>query len=170
MDEKIEDEVSQEELDKIQVKPELIAELEDEDKVVEKWHGRCKLTDEVQSKIVNAIKRGNFITVACALAGVDRTTYYKWCVLGHQRPNGRYGQFVEAVSQANAECEDRLVNILSDAAMQGDTDAAKHILKCKAAKRWNPKERQQVETQPAKIEVEFVNECKSDQQPKEQEL
>lgn len=41
-----------------------------------------KLTDERKNYIVELIKNGNYIEVACAAAGIDQRTYYHWVAVG----------------------------------------------------------------------------------------
>ncbi len=37
-----------------------------------------KLTATMQSELVELIKAGNYIEVACPLAGIHKSTYYDW--------------------------------------------------------------------------------------------
>ena len=73
---------------------------------------RSKLTSEVQSRIVEAIRVGNYTTVAVAYAGVGRTTFYRWMRRGKRAGHGLYRRFYEAVRQANVEAEVRAVAIV----------------------------------------------------------
>jgi hypothetical protein len=64
-----------------------------------------KLTATVQAKIITAILAGNYISTACVYAGVDYTTHRKWMTKGERQKKGKYRDFFNAVTQAEAQCE-----------------------------------------------------------------
>lgn len=68
-----------------------------------------KLTTEVQEKICNAIRAGNYYEAACAYAGIDYSTFRRWMVQGEKAKSGKYREFYEAVKKAEYEAEIRLV-------------------------------------------------------------
>lgn len=68
-----------------------------------------KLTPEVQEKICNAIRAGNYYEAACAYAGIDYSTFRRWMVQGEKAKSGKYREFYEAVKKAEYEAEIRLV-------------------------------------------------------------
>lgn len=43
-----------------------------------------KLTPQRHHRIVQLIRNGNYIDVACAAAGLDSRSYYKWCARGRE--------------------------------------------------------------------------------------
>lgn len=68
------------------------------------------LTPEVQKRIVDAIRAGNYAATAAKSAGVAEPTYYQWLERGEGRSKNRpanqvYVDFVEAIRQAEADAE-----------------------------------------------------------------
>jgi len=61
-----------------------------------------KLTPEIQSKIVDAVKIGNYPEVAAQAAGVGERTYYRWMEKGEEASSGIYRQFWQAIKEASA--------------------------------------------------------------------
>jgi len=49
-----------------------------------------KLTPEVQQKIVDAIRLGNYIETAAAYAGISKSTLYDWLKKGGRARSGKY--------------------------------------------------------------------------------
>jgi transposase len=68
-----------------------------------------KLTPEVQEKICNAIRAGNYYEAACAYAGIGYSTFRAWIVKGENAKSGKYREFLEAIKKAECEAEVRLV-------------------------------------------------------------
>lgn len=68
-----------------------------------------KLTPEVQEKICNAIRAGNYYEAACAYAGIGYSTFRTWMIKGEKARSGKYREFVEAIKKAEYEAEVRLV-------------------------------------------------------------
>jgi transposase len=82
-----------------------------------------KLTPERHAKIVELVKHGNYINVACAATGINEQTYYGWLATGrdvvdsHGEDDDEWpiedlsdyelccGRFFIAVRKANAEAE-----------------------------------------------------------------
>jgi hypothetical protein len=76
-----------------------------------------KLTPEVQDKIVQAIRHGNFMSVAAAFAGIDDSTAYRWLAEGREAESGPLREFYDAVTRARAVVEVQLVgHVLRDVA------------------------------------------------------
>jgi predicted DNA-binding transcriptional regulator AlpA len=106
-----------------------------------KHEGRpSKLTDVIQSKIVKAIRAGNYIETAAAYAGISKTTLYKWMQKGSRKEAPRYAAFVNAVERALAESEVRDVMTIGTAAERGDWRAAAWRLERKNYERWGKRE------------------------------
>lgn len=79
-----------------------------------------KLTPEVQEVIVSAIRAGNYIETAAALAGISKDALYDWLKKGND-PYGFakariYREFADAVKKAVAESEERDLAIIQRAA------------------------------------------------------
>ena len=65
--------------------------------------GTTKLTAEVQETIVTAIRQGNYLETAAALAGIHRDTLYSWIRKGVTSPEGnRYRNFSDMLTRAMA--------------------------------------------------------------------
>ena len=68
-----------------------------------------KLTPEVQERICQAIRAGNYYEAACAYAGIDYSTFRRWIVKGEKAKSGKYHNFCEAIKRAEHEAEVRMV-------------------------------------------------------------
>ena len=68
-----------------------------------------KLTPEVQERICQAIRAGNYYEAACAYAGIHYSTFRKWMIKGEKAKSGKYREFFEAVTRAEHEAEVRMV-------------------------------------------------------------
>jgi hypothetical protein len=97
-----------------------------------------KLTPEVQKKIVDAIRAGNYMETAAAYAGISKDTFYRWLRRGARARNGIYKNFHDAVEKALAESEVRDVMIIANAAAT-DWKAAAWRLERKFPERWGKK-------------------------------
>ena len=64
-----------------------------------------RLTLSRQKKICEAIRAGNFLSVAVKYAGVCKATVYGWINKGEAAKSGRYFEFVNALRQAESEAE-----------------------------------------------------------------
>ena len=93
-----------------------------------------KLTDEVQDRIVRAIRAGNYAEAACHSAGISSSTFYRWMTRGDAEA-GAYRVFREAVLQAEAEAEVHAVAIIRRA-MTDDWRAAMAYLERRYPSRW----------------------------------
>lgn len=68
-----------------------------------------KLTPEVQKRLTEAIKAGNYYEAACGFAGIGYSTFRRWMLRGEKAKSGKYRQFWEAVTRAELEAEVRMV-------------------------------------------------------------
>ena len=62
-----------------------------------------KLTPEVQERIVQVIRAGNYAEVAAQCAGIGEATFYRWLQRAEEEPSGKYAEFREAIKKAEAE-------------------------------------------------------------------
>jgi transposase len=129
--------------------------------------GSSKLTPDIQVKIVDALKLGNYIETAAALAGINKTTVYEWLKRGAREKErlenstnarGRkeelpFLHFSNAVEKAMAESEHRDLLVIAKAS-QTDWKASAWRLERKYPKRWGRKDRLDYE---AKVTQENVN-------------
>lgn len=67
-----------------------------------------KLTDELQDKIVNAIRAGCYVETAVAMNDISKSTFYEWCKMKAKR----YRSFSNAVDKAMAEAEARDILVI----------------------------------------------------------
>ena len=98
-----------------------------------------KLNAEVQEKIVNLVRTGNYPEVAAQAAGISGKTYYEWMKRGEDEA-GIYREFRKAVKEAQAAAESHAVTIIRKAALDGSWQAAAWFLERSKAERWRRKE------------------------------
>jgi len=80
----------------------------------------CKLTSEVQDRIVKAVRAGAYQEIAATLAGICRTTFFRWMVAGEEsKRNGKFRDFWNAVKKAEAEWEEEQVEGIQATAQGG---------------------------------------------------
>jgi hypothetical protein len=85
---------------------------------------RHKQLEDKAKPILNLVKAGNHPAIAAVSAGVPRSTYYRWEKQGRAGEEP-YAKFIEAIAQAQAECEAReVVNF------QRASTVDKHKIKC----------------------------------------
>ena len=114
---------------------------------------RIKLTPEVQEKVVAAISNGSYAVVAAELAGISESTYYAWkqrgeedLAAGNASP---YLEFLEAIKNAEAAIEMRLVASCTHAAIKQRPDgsydwkAAMTFMERRWPNRWSRNERRE---------------------------
>lgn len=99
-----------------------------------------KLTPEVQDRIIQALKAGNYVETAAEYAGIGKTTFYRWMARGEQASRGIYREFRDAVMRARAEAEARNVAIIQKAAPD-DWRAAAWWLERAFPDRWGPRQK-----------------------------
>lgn len=115
-----------------------------------------KLTPELQEKICQAIRAGNYIETAAAYAGVNKSTLYDWLKRGGRAKSGKYKEFSNAVEKALAEAEVRDVFIIGKAAEE-NWQAAAWRLERKFPDRWGRRERWRSEEQETGTKVVIIN-------------
>lgn len=96
-------------------------------------------TDEVADRILQMLRAGNYVDVACSAAGVGRSTFYDWQERGD--PEGTdpadqpFREFRERVDKARAEGEARNVALVAKAATRS-WQAAAWLLERQYPDRW----------------------------------
>lgn len=114
-----------------------------------------KLTPEIQERIVNAIRTGNYLETAAEYGGVCKVTFYEWMKRGKKEKerlaeDGRkkvrqserdFVNFLNAVTRARAEAEVRNVTIIQKAA-QEDWRASAWYLEQSFQDTWGHKKQQ----------------------------
>jgi hypothetical protein len=102
-----------------------------------------KLTPVVSARICAALAKGNYYKAAARAGGVDYATFWRWLERGAATSSGPYRAFAEAVEEAEAQAERRIV-----AAWQKhvptDWKAARDFLARRFPAEWGPRERHEV--------------------------
>jgi transposase len=104
-----------------------------------------KLTPELQAKLCDAIRAGNYMETAAAFAGIRKATLQNWLRRGARQTQGIYHAFSEAVEKALADSEARDVALIAKAAADGQWQAAAWRLERKFPDRWGRRDRHQVD-------------------------
>jgi hypothetical protein len=96
---------------------------------------KCKLTQEVQQRIVDCLVLGASRATAAAAAGIGESTLYRWLDQGEASSRGPFRQFWEAVRGAEHEAE---ISALRHwhGAMPKDWRACMAFLERRFPKRW----------------------------------
>lgn len=102
-----------------------------------------KLTDELHADLVKWIQAGNYIETAAILCGINKASVYNWLKRGRTARSGKYKLFFDAVRQAQAKSEARLVNIVEMAAKR-DWKAAAWRLERKFPNRYGRQTKHEV--------------------------
>lgn len=100
-----------------------------------------KLTKEMQDKLCAYIAEGQYITTACRLVGVDYATMRRWILQGEQDMSGKFYEFQEAISQAEALAEAERVKLILQAGKYDDWKANAWYLERKFPEKWGRKDR-----------------------------
>lgn len=98
----------------------------------------------MHSKIVAALRAGNYQCVAVQFANISAGTFYRWMAMGEQQEEGSYREFYEAVKLAESEAEMRAVVTIQNCIKDGDWKAAMTYLERKYPDRWGRRERHEV--------------------------
>jgi hypothetical protein len=114
-----------------------------------------KLTPEVQQRIVDSLRMGNYIETASAYAGITKSTLYEWMKRGAREKRGKYKEFSNAVEKAMAEAEMWDVALIAQAAKE-NWQAAAWRLERKYPARWGRKTQHEVTGKDGKP-VEITN-------------
>jgi hypothetical protein len=114
-----------------------------------------KLTPELQQKIVDSLRMGNYIETSSAYAGITKSTLYEWMKRGAREKRGKYKEFSNAVEKAMAEAEMWDVALIAQAAKE-NWQAAAWRLERKYPARWGRKTQHEVTGKDGKP-VEITN-------------
>jgi len=105
---------------------------------------KTKLTPEVQEKLLNVIRMGNYYEAACAYVGIDFSTFYRWMEKGKKSKSGKFCNFCKAIKKAEGDAEARIVAQWISKAPE-DWRAAQAFLERRYPERWGKKETHVVE-------------------------
>lgn len=115
-----------------------------EEKTIQTHKGRgrpTKFTPDVTSKILTAIRAGNYIETAAAWAGVNKQTIYDWLRQGAAQDKGAFRDFSDSVGEALAHAEVADLQQVAEAAKKGNWQAAAWRLERRNPSRWGRKDR-----------------------------
>lgn len=98
-----------------------------------------KLTPEVQQKLCDAVRAGNYFCAACAYAQVSYPAFRVWMKRGSTASSGRYRAFVDAVKKAQADSE-LAITALWQAQIPQNWQAARDFLARRFPRRWGAKD------------------------------
>jgi len=79
----------------------------------------CKLTPEVQERIVAAVRAGAYREIAARLGNIHEATLRQWLKDGREAKTGLKHAFHEAVKKAEAEWEEEQVEAIRETAKGG---------------------------------------------------
>jgi len=96
-----------------------------------------EITPELQELIVGALKTGNYLETAAALAGINPDTLREWIKKG-KRGDPRYAELAEKITQAIATSEARDLAVIGKAANEY-WQAAAWRLERRFSERWGRK-------------------------------
>lgn len=118
-----------------------------------------KLTPEIEKKLIDTIRLGNYYEAACAYVGIGERTFYRWIEKGKKAKSGKYWQFWQSIIQAEAEAEARIVTQWQKKIPE-DWRAAQAFLERRYPERWGKKDivkHQGDNENPITYTVEFVD-------------
>lgn len=97
-----------------------------------------KLDQDASDRICTAIKGGNYIETAAAVAGIHKDTLYTWLKRGRNEDEGMFRDFVDAVDEALAVAEKNALKVIEDASAD-HWQAAAWRLERRFPERWGRK-------------------------------
>lgn len=97
------------------------------------------LTPEIQARICEALRDGNYYEAACKKAGIGYNTFRKWMIRG-KRSRGKFREFMEAVHKAEADAETTIVAEWRKQCPE-NWQACRDFLGRRHPDRWGPKEK-----------------------------
>lgn len=107
-------------------------------------HGNnTKFTQERVDVILEALRVGNYRTVACNLADISIQTFWKWMNRGEAEGEGPYYEFLMAVLRVEAESENAIVGHVRHA-VPNDWRAGIELLQRRHPDRWSKRTQNEV--------------------------
>ena len=98
-------------------------------KKINKRGRSTKLTKETQERLCSLISQGFDIYRAAELAGIGRSTFFKWRAKSEIAKSGIYRDFGDALKKADAQQEAFLVSNINKAIVGGNITTEEHIEK-----------------------------------------
>ena len=127
-----------------------------------KENGRpSKLTAEVIENIQNWLRMGFFVEDAARMAGIHKSTLYRWLEKGREDRDNEveslYADFCDAMEKSRAEAEGMYLNSIKTAASRGQWQAAAWWLE-RSFDKWSKPSKLQIsgdEEEPVKINIKY---------------
>ena len=85
------------------------------------------------------IEKGNYIETVCQAHGINKATYYRWIERGERTKRGIYCDFCNAVRDAEARAEQKLIEEWREKLKESPTNY-KDFLERRYPERWSKKE------------------------------
>tara|TARA_B100000287_G_C20648042_1_gene785835 strand:- start:1380 stop:1769 length:390 start_codon:yes stop_codon:yes gene_type:complete len=124
---------------------------------------KSKLTAEVTKSICNFLRAGYFVEDASRMAGISRTTLYRWIDRGKkerdEEEDSLYADFVDAIEKARAEAEGFHLNVINKAASRGVWQASSWWLE-RSFEKWGKTHKVSLggdEEAPVNIQIKYSN-------------
>lgn len=95
-----------------------------------------KFNEEAANRIVIAVRGGNYMETAAALAGISKDTLYAWLRTGARQKSGQLRDFSDAVKKALGEAEATDLALIQKAAKDGAWQAAAWRLERRFRDKW----------------------------------
>lgn len=89
--------------------------------------------------LVKWLKLGYYIEDACTMAGIGKTTYYKWMAKAEANEGPEFVEFMNAVKKARAEAEGAHIMNIRKAADNGVWQASAWFLERSHPTKWGKK-------------------------------
>lgn len=122
------------------------------------FHQPHRMTRDRVVKVIDALRRGNYVTTASRLAGLDPETVSDWlrrAARPDEPEDSLYKRFQVAVEQAQAEWEAETVDRIYDAGSR-DWKAHAALLGRRHRDRWSEQRNPDANQQPVTINIGFA--------------
>lgn len=102
---------------------------------------KTKLTKELMKEAEKLLRAGNYVSVICNYLGIAESTWYRWMEEGEKARSGLKREFWESIKRAESTPEIRSVQVIQQAAQDGDWKAAMTYLERKFPDRWGKRDK-----------------------------
>lgn len=106
---------------------------------------KTKLTKDLIKEAERLLRAGNYTVTVCQFLGISERTWYNWLNEGEKDleagKNNLKVQFFQSVKKAESTSEIRNVQVVQNAAQEGDWKAAMTYLERKFPDRWGRREK-----------------------------